>query len=130
MSSATTPPHPSAPACRLLSAPCVWSHHGYKHFPYRGLRREHTQHGPARYLMALSRDAIEQVERATASAPDRRSGLWPDKTRYVRFLDHVVGWDEGRDATVSYVECGGGSASRWFHGRPMHGANVALGTLA
>ncbi len=113
----------------LLSRDCSWSPASFKHFPFSGLTREHTEHGPARYALDYDRHAIEAVERTTASSPSLGCGTFPGRTEYARVLDHVLGWDRGRDANVSYVECSGGDQVRAFHGRPMSSDNAKLRQL-
>lgn len=51
----------------------------------------------------------------------------PGKSEYVREAGAVIGWDRGRDATHSFVECSGGAtAGRAYHGRPMSAGNHKL----
>jgi len=51
----------------------------------------------------------------------------PAGAEYVRDVGEVIGWDDGREARVSFVECSGGDAAgRAFHGRPMHRDNEKL----
>jgi hypothetical protein len=111
---------------RLLASwsVCQWSPNKWKHIAIQGMRREHTRRGPARYLVGIDVQALE-TETVQAGA---RSVSLPAKATYTRDVGAVIGWDDGRDATVSYVECsGGGGAGRSFHGRPMHPDNRALG---
>ena len=107
---------------------CVWSQHGRKHFPHRGLSREHTVHGPAKYLPGMSQQEIMAIETATVRAPPTRLSLPPGKSEYARDVGFVIGWDAGGDATYSFVECSGGaSSSRTYHGRPMSSGSQKLG---
>lgn len=106
---------------------CVWSAHGRKHFPHHGLRKEHTVHGPAKYLAGMSQADIKATETATVRAPTTRLSLPPGKSEYARDIGSVVGWDAGGDATFSFVECSGGASSgRTYHGRPMSSGNQKL----
>jgi hypothetical protein len=112
----------------IFSEPCAavgcrWSHHGYKHFAARGATRADTALGPAKYLSRLDAHAISALEDASRRTPTWRGGnAAPLKTEYLRSVGEVIGWDEGQDASLSYVECSGGAA-RSFHGRPMHEPN-------
>ena len=55
----------------------------------------------------------------------------PGRTEYLREVGEVIGWDDGKDATLSYAECSGGLAgSRAFHGRPMTASNPKVARLA
>jgi hypothetical protein len=45
------------------------------------------------------------------------------KREYLRDVGTVIGWDDGQDATLSFVECAGGTITRAFHGRPIHALN-------
>jgi hypothetical protein len=102
------------------ATPCDWYHHNYKHFPARGVARADTLRGPARYLEEFAQDAIRELETATTRRPTVQAGAVPGKTEYLRKMDRLIGWDLGRDATLSFVECSGGPVgSRTFHGRPM-----------
>lgn len=109
----------------LSETVCAWSDHGRKHFPYEGMTREHTRHGPAVYLPPpppdAVRDAIRKIEATTVAAPGHSRDVGGFKREYLRETAAVIGWDEGHDATASYVECsGGGVAGRSFHGRPIN----------
>jgi hypothetical protein len=112
----------STPLHCLLDAdpPCAWCTHDYKHSAARGVGREDTRHGPARYL-AMPQDEWRALEVETVRHPmHRRGSIQSNKTEYVRSMGRVIGWDAGQDATLSYVECSGGLVSgRTFHGRPM-----------
>jgi hypothetical protein len=119
------------PACLLGSgSPCTWTHHGYKHFPARGVTREHTRHGPAKYA-GRSEVEVRTLETATVREPELRGGdPGSGKVEYLRDMNALIGWDEGVDAHLSFVECSGGTlAGRSFHGRPMHRGNRAVREL-
>lgn len=108
---------------------CVWAEY-LKHRPHRGLRKEHTRHGPARYLPGTSPKQIRVIETTTVQSASARHAIPPQKVEYVRPMDIVIGWDEGEDATISFVECSGGSVGgRSFHGRPMRAMNPRLEAL-
>jgi hypothetical protein len=115
---------PIPPSClsqKTPSAPsCAWTVHDYKHFPTRGTTRADTKKGPAVYLPETTSTAIRALESETARAPDRSCERGAGKREYLRHMDRVIGWDRGREARASFVECSGGqSAGRAFHGRPM-----------
>lgn len=119
---APVPPSPCPGRLR-----CGWSEHGRKHFPHRGVTPEHTVHGPARYLPGTTDAQIRAIETATAQAPTRTLAEPPGKAEYARNVDGVIGWDEGKDATISFVECSGGTVhGRAFHGRPLAPRNRKL----
>lgn len=108
--------------CPVLRS-CTWSQHGRKHFPFRGMLKEHTVRQPARYRSGLSAEDIRLLEQRTVreGQRDQRSET---KSEYLRPLQEVIGWDRGENASISFVECSGGlSAGRAFHGRPMSDAN-------
>lgn len=106
---------------------CGWTEHGKKHFPHRGLTREHTRNGNAKYLPGTTSTQIRAIETATVQGPATILSPPPGKTEYVRVLDRVIGWDNGEDATISFAECSGGLlAGRAFHGRPMARSNHKL----
>lgn len=91
------------------------------------MTKRHTENGnPSLYLPKLSEVEIQALELATTK--DGRRGVSPPAiATYVREMGDIIGWDDGQDATVSYVECSGGEFSgRAFHGRPMHQDNPAL----
>ncbi len=99
---------------------CAWSPHNYKHFPFRGMKQGHTTHGPARYLPGTN---IQDMETQTVTIGERslRGDL---QSEYRRNTGAIIGWDRGQDATISFVECGGGlSGGRAYHGRPMAASN-------
>jgi hypothetical protein len=99
---------------------CTWTHHGFKHAPAKGATREDTLEGnPALYLSSLTAANQREIETATAAGADVSDGAAPGKVRYLRDVGVVIGWDEGEDATLSFVEC----TNRHFHGRPMHDGN-------
>jgi hypothetical protein len=105
---------------------CGWSSAKRKHFPFKGLRPEHTAHQPARYLPGTTEAQIRMIETATATAPDRKLAAHPH-AKYARAVGAPIGWDNGADAVVSFVECSGGLADgRAYHGRPMAGTNPKL----
>jgi hypothetical protein len=111
-------------SCCPIERGCGWSLHGYKHVPFRGMTRNHTAHKPARYLLGTN---IQELETETVKRGVRssRSEL---KSEYQRDVGCVIGWDEARDATVSFVECSGGLAGgRTYHGRPMATSNRKVG---
>ena len=79
----------------------------------------------ARYLDTFNAGSIQVLESATASDAHRRTVVLSGKVQYLRDIGDVIGWDEGQDATLSYVECSGGlNAGRSYHGRPMHTGNA------
>lgn len=116
----------AGPCLILVASGCEWSRHQFKHFPYGGMKREHTRHGPARYLAGHTDASIRELERATVCAADKWLAGGPSKNEYVRETGQIIGWDRGLDSTISYVECSGGNAARSFHGRPMHETNPKL----
>lgn len=107
---------------------CGWTQHGRKHFPHQGLTREHTTHPyPSKYLPGTTPEQIRNLETATIQAPGTVLAMPPGKAEYARAADQVIGWDRGRDATVSFVECSGGATvGRSYHGRPMAPDNRKL----
>ena len=85
------------------------------------MHRDHTRGGnPALYLPT---EDIHRLETNTAQTPDRLCLAKPMKREYLRDVGTVIGWDDGQDATLSFVECAGGTITRAFHGRPMHALN-------
>lgn len=83
--------------------------------------RDHTREGnPALYLPTVD---IQRLETDTAQKPERLCLAKPMKREYLRDVGTVIGWDDGHDATLSFVECAGGTVTRAFHGRPMHALN-------
>jgi hypothetical protein len=108
---------------------CAWHHHGYKHFPAKGVARADTRRGPARYV-ELSEGEIRDLETETTRHPGFQGGAIPGRTEYLRVLEGTIGWDAGEDASSSFVECSGGPAgSRAYHGRPVHAANLRASAL-
>src|SRR5258708_35197124 len=108
------------------SSPCAWSPHAMKHFPHQGMQREHTRRGPAKYLAAFTRDRIQALEAETVRHGERGLPLGHTAT-YIRGVGEVIGWDEGLDATLSFVECSGGETSgRTYHRPPMRQQNPTL----
>ena len=104
---------------------CAWSHHGYKHFAAKSDTRGDTANGnPALYLSSFSARFIETIERTTVSIANWRSGNLPQRTEYLRDAGITIGWDDGKDATLSFAECSGGSHARSVHGRPAHVTNA------
>ncbi len=103
---------------------CVWSANKYKHFPFAKMKPSDTAPpNEARYL--ADEGSIRTLETATAQLACRRSILSSGKAQYLRETGNVIGWDEGYDATLSYVECScGANAGRSFHGRPMRAGNA------
>jgi hypothetical protein len=110
--------------CRITATPaCRWSSYG-KHAPFSGMTKDDTLHpSPARYLPGYGPRQIEAVESETVRRPDQRNVTAEFKAEYLRNMNEVIGWDEGDDATLSYVECSGGDAVRSYHGRPMRKDN-------
>ncbi len=98
---------------------CSWTSHGRKHFPFRGMKRDQTRHGPARYRSGMTHDDICALEKATVRSGEQLE-LSEGKSEYLRQLNEIIGWDEGQDATHSFAECSGGlGQGRAFHGRPV-----------
>ena len=85
------------------------------------MTREKTRRpNPARYLSGIS---IRTLQIETIKSPSViAKATPPSKTKYLKKMRQVIGWDDGQDASWSYVECSG-SAVRFFHGRPMHASN-------
>lgn len=102
------------------SSPCARAKY-IKHDPVAGMTLAHTKRpNPARYLDLAS---IEPIERGTIAGFDHTgTAKPPSKTEYLRDTGEVIGWDDGREAEWSFVECCG-NARRAFHGRPMHAGN-------
>jgi hypothetical protein len=73
----------------------------------------------------MSQDEWQTLEmEAVRRASHRRGTVQAGKTEYLRDVGSPIGWDEGCDANLCYVECSGGTvAGRAFHGRPMHEGN-------
>lgn len=110
--------------CRIDANPaCSWSPAAYKHFPFRGMTPKHTERGPARYAPGLGQNDIQTMETTTARQGTWCRGRFPARKEYLRDAEAVIGWDLGQDATLSFVECSGGTTVRSFHGRPMTCAN-------
>jgi hypothetical protein len=85
-------------------------HYRYKHFPFARMKPADTSPpNEARYL--LDAQGIRAMETATANQAFRRTALPGGKVEYLRDTGIVIGWDEGRDATLSYVECSGGASA-------------------
>jgi|SRR5215510_8386126 len=115
----------SARICRITAASaCSWFNYG-KHAPFPGMTKSDTEHpSPARYLPEYGPRQIEAVESGTVRAPDRRNAEAGFKAEYLRDMGKVIGWDDGEDAELSFVECSGGDATRCYHGRPMARSNL------
>jgi hypothetical protein len=111
--------------CRIVAnPPCEWDPHNYKHFPFPGMTREHTRRpNPARYLPGFDIVRIQTLETETARRRELQRGSTSAKTEYLRDIGEAVGWDQGEDASLSFVECAGGEVARSFHGRPMCAEN-------
>ena len=62
---------------------CRWSLHRWKHFPHAGLKREHTVHGPARYLPGTTAERIRAIESQTVGSPDATLSVPPGRAEYV-----------------------------------------------
>jgi hypothetical protein len=94
-------------------------------------RQDTRRPDPARYVESFDAGAIRALEAATAGAPDPWRRCSPSAhAEYARDVGCLIGWDDGNDAMISYVECSGGlSAGRVYHGRPMHGRNPKLRSL-
>lgn len=91
------------------------------------MKKEHTRHGPARYLGGIAHSQMQTIETATVQSGEC-TVLPSTKSEYVRDAGEVIGWDKGEDATWSFVECSGGvSSGRHYHGRPMAESNYKLG---
>lgn len=106
-----------------LNKSCEWSEHGDKHLPKRGVKREQTRRGPAKYLPGTTAAVARQIEELTVALPDA-TDVRGTKRHYFRTAEAVIGWDLGQDAANSFVECSGGEVGgRAFHGRPMHPSN-------
>lgn len=120
---------PSVPALPVIpSCPdnlgCSWASNYRKHWPHRDLKPNDTRSGPAKYLWGTAVAEIRKMETETVrtGAQTERS---PHHTEYMRPMAHVIGWDRGEDATISFAECSGGTeASRTYHGRPLAPRNL------
>lgn len=112
--------------CRVDEVPpCSWDLHGFKHFPFPGMTREHTlRSNPARYLPGFDAKRIREIEIETTRDPGIRRDPTASKSQYQRDVHEIIGWDLGQDATLSFVECAGGDVARTFHGRPMCTGNL------
>lgn len=113
------------PAVQTTSAACAgscrWWSHNYKHFARRGISREHTRRKPAVYLVVTTELEVREIEETTVRNPELIRGAVGSHRKYLRDVGRVIGWDEGKDARLSFVECSGGvTAGRAFHGRPAH----------
>ena len=113
-----------APSVRpggMIDTVCEWSNANRKHCPYHGMKREHTRHGAARYLDAYDAAGIRALETKTVREPDRARASSATRSEYLREVGAVIGWDQGVDATLSFVSCSGGElAGRAYHGQPVH----------
>jgi hypothetical protein len=84
------------------------------------MTRDHTRRpNPARYLAGFDVVRIQTLEMETARRRERQRVSPSSKTEYLQDIGDVVGWDQGQDASLSFVECAGGEVARSFHGRPM-----------
>jgi hypothetical protein len=92
-----------------------------KHRPHPGLTRGHTTNGNAKYLPGTTPAQIQGLETETVTAPTVVLSPAP-AAEYVRDAPHVIGYANGQDTTLSYVEC----TSRFFHGRPIAPADRKL----
>jgi hypothetical protein len=92
------------------------------------MKPKHTvRPNPARYLPAFDGPSIRALETATASDAFRLHVFPGGKAEYRRNVAEAIGWDDGKDAMFSFVECSGGlGAGRAYHGRPMHASNPKL----
>lgn len=87
-----------------------------------GMKRTDTRHGnPARYLRGTIAPEIQRIETTTVRGPDRDRNASAFKREYQRETGAVIGWDDGRDATISFVECSGGERA----GRVLAGPSTA-----
>lgn len=114
---------PTAPDPPCAEPRCTWANRRWKHKGSPGLTAEHTHHGPAKYLPELSTEAeMQALERATVAGGARVvAGL---RAEYLRDAGIVIGYDLGKEASMSFVECSGGeTAGRSFHGRPVSSSN-------
>lgn len=91
------------------------------------MTRADTKHGsPARYLPKTTDPQIQEIEMTTVTSPEQSRNASAFKREYRRETGGVIGWDDGLDATISFVECSGGErAGRAFHGRPMNPTTLA-----
>jgi hypothetical protein len=114
--------HPLPPCPARLG--CEWSPHRWKHRPHRDLKPEDTLNDNAKYLPGTN---IRLLETATVQAPAMILSQTPTMSEYVRPMDVVIGYDCGKDAAISFVECSGGVLDgRSFHGRPMAPSDYKL----
>jgi hypothetical protein len=122
----------AAERCIRPDKRCAWSPHNYKHFAAVGTKPKHTvRPNAARYLPSYDEPAVKALEAGTACDPFRCRFLDGGKAEYLREIGEVIGWDDGKDATLSYVECSGGTeAGRAYHGRPMHDSNPKVAELS
>ncbi len=114
--------------CLRPANSCAWSPHNHKHFPIADMKPKHTvRPNAARYLAVFDGPSIRALETATARDAFRLHILPGGKAEYRRDVGEVIGWDDGKEATFSFVECSGGAgAGRAYHGRPMHPSNPKL----
>lgn len=61
---------------------CSWTDHGRKHFPHRGLTKDHTRHRPAKYLPGTKREQIRAIETATVSSSPLAVTAASNRTEY------------------------------------------------
>lgn len=98
------------------SLQCGWTEHDFKHSPHEEFDPADTIDGPARYAWPCD---VRAIETKTVERADYCHARSPYHFEYVREVGAMIGWHEGKKATVSYAECSGGTAGRTFHGRPM-----------
>lgn len=103
---------------------CIWTQHNRRHFPFKGMTRADTLgDDPALYLPGMKPNDIRALETETVQTGARLERT-PNHSEYRRQMDKVIGWDDGKDAALSFAECSGGTnAGRSFHGRPMSTEN-------
>lgn len=119
-------PLPTVNSC-VSDLRCEWAGDYHKHLPHRNMKRSDTRHGPASYLAGTKRQQVQAIENDTVRQ-GKRQVVNDHNSEYLRDVGKVIGWDAGKDATWSFVECSGGLvAGRRFHGRPMAASNHKLG---
>jgi hypothetical protein len=93
-----------------------------KHRCHKGFTPDRTINKPAKYLPGTTPAQIQAIETTTVQNPSVILSQPPGTAEYVRPVDRVIGWDNGHEATISFVECN----SRYFHGRPMAASDPKL----
>lgn len=83
-----TPPEVESTCPRFRA--CEWSEHDEKHFPKRGVSREKTLRGPAKYLPGTTAERIRELETFTVTTPDRTEDR-AHKRHYFRAGADVIG---------------------------------------